>query len=389
MMMMMDATAFLESEIDKLENALIGKRLPADEVSLSSNIGRQIAHIAMGLLEQEQGFLPAEGEALIPFDDEQCLQVVHLFLAGITHASIKAWEYKITGDPKSAILQSLSEELFTRAKQVTATTIGQELTPDMAFNDKQQIQWMQQAAEGALSHYWQLYEREHGRITHQNNPAQSASALATYQSQQETRGEELASSVVEEPSFPSPSPAHQQTLGYVEQQEHPTPVSEYATTATQPHTPLPLMDDKQERLLTKLAALGLFLTTQSEDHQKAWLAKFPAEHQQWIMHYMNPQAVMEERQMEAVVAALNTLTQSINTQKEHPTFQQNQTQHQLQTLLQQCGWQTVEGLLQAERPAVKTFLHALATNQPLKSAPFSTALQQSMLQYFQTILVGG
>ena len=64
-------------------------------------------------------------------------------------------------------------------------------------------------------------------------------------------------------------------------------------------------------------------------------------------------------------------------------------QHQLQVLLQQCGWQTVEGLLQAERPAVRAFLNALATNKPLKSAPFSSALQQSMLQYFQTILVRG
>jgi hypothetical protein len=388
MMMMMNATAFLDAEIDKLENALIGKRLPADEVTLSSNIGRQIAHIAMGLLEQEQGFRSAENEALIPFNDEQCLQVVHLFLAGITHASIKAWEYKITGDPKSAILQSLSEELFTIAKQVTATTIGQELTPDMTFNDKQQIQWMQQAAEGAFSNAWQLYEREHGRITHQNNPAGSASALATYQSQQqEAIAEQQGSAFEEAPHFQGeyPSADDEQTTAQdtlIAQQ----PAEEANPQDFQQTVP---MGDAQDKLLTKLAALGLFLTTQSEVHQKTWLAKFPTEHQQWIVHYMNPQAVMAERQMASVVEALNTLTQSINTQKEQPAFQQNQTQHQLQTLLQQCGWQTIEGLLQAERPEVKTFLHALATNKPLKSASFSTALQQSMLQYFQTILVGG
>jgi hypothetical protein len=369
---------------DKLENTLIGKRLPADEVTLSSNIGRQIAHIAMGLLEQEQGFRPAENETLIPFNDEQCLQVVHLFLAGITHASIKAWEYKITGDPKSAILQNLAEELFTRAKQVTATTIGQELTPDMAFNDKQQIQWMHQAAEGALSHYWQLYEREHGRITHQNNPAGSASALATYQSQQQEEiAEEQHGAMLEDtPLFDSLSQETSEHFPAIAQE----PAEEAPLQSFNPAVP---MDDAQEKLLTKLAALGLFLTTQSEDHQKAWLAKFPTEHQQWIVHYMNPQAVMAERQMTSVVEALNTLTQSINTQKEQPAFQHNQTQHQLQALLQQCGWQTIEGLLQAERPEVKNFLHALATNKPLKSAPFSNALQQSMLQYFQTILVGG
>jgi hypothetical protein len=150
------------------------------------------------------------------------------------------------------------------------------------------------------------------------------------------------------------------------------------------------VNDKQEQLLTKLAAFGLFLTTQNKENQHAWLTQFPAEQQQWILHYMNPQAVMQERHMEAVVEALNTLTQSINTQKQQPAFQQAHSQHQLQSLLQQCGWQTVEGLLQTERPAVKAFLKALATHKPVKTpSPFSSAVQQSMLQYFQTLLVEG
>jgi hypothetical protein len=380
----MNATDFLDSEIDKLENALIGKRLPAEEVTLSSNIGRQIAHIAMGLLEQEQGFRPVEGEPLIPFDQAQCLQVVHLFLTGITHASIKAWEYKITGDPKSAILQNLAEELFVNAKQITATTIGQELTPEMVFNDKQQTQWMQQTAEGLLSHHWQLYEREYGRITHQANEKGSAAALATYQSQQEAIAEEQHAIFEEQSaSFSTEDAVSQEWADPVATTHQPVGYPSY------PNPPMPVIDDRQEKLLTKLAALGLFLTTQNDENQRTWLAKFPVEQQQWIVHYMNPQAVMQERQMEAVVEALNSLTQSINTQKEQPAFQQNHVQHQLQVLLQQCGWQTVEGLLQAERPAVKAFLKALATNKPLKSAPFSSSLQQSMLQYFQTILVGG
>ena len=381
----MNTTDFLDAEIDKLENALIGKRLPADEVTLSSNIGRQIAHIAMGLLEQEQGFRPAEGEPLIPFDQAQCLQVVQLFLTGITHASMKAWEYKITGDPKSAILQNLAEELFTTAKQITATTVGQELTPDMAFNDKQQTQWMQQTAEGLLSHHWQLYEREYGRITHQVNAEGSAAALATYQSQQEMIAKERHAIFEEQSNAFSPEDAASQ-----EWSDHPVDTT-YQPVAdpSYPNTPMPVIDDRQEKLLTKLAALGLFLTTQTDENQRTWLAKFPVEQQQWIVHYMNPQAVMQERQMAAVVEALNSLTQSINTQKEQPAFQQNHVQHQLQVLLQQCGWQTVEGLLQAERPAVKAFLNALATHKHLKSAPFSSSIQQSMLQYFQTILVGG
>jgi hypothetical protein len=382
----MNATAFLDSEIDKLENALISKRLPADEVTLSSNIGRQIAHIAMGLLEQEQGFRPAEGEPLIPFDQTQCLQVVHLFLTGITHASIKAWEYKITGDPKSAILQNLAEELFVTAKQITATTIGQELTPDMVFNDKQQIQWMHQTAEGLLSHHWQLYEREHGRITHQANSTESASALATYQSQQATLAEATHPAIAEAPPLAvSPLPPENMAVWEGETQAPYQPAVEASTT-----TATVSMTEAQEKLLTKLAALGLFLTTQSEQNQHIWLEKFPTEQQQWIVHYMNPQAVMQERKMTAVVEALNSLTQSINIQKEQPDFQQTQTQQQLQALLHQCGWQTVEGLLQAERPAVKTFLKMMATtNKPLQAVPFSTALQKSMLQYFQTILVGG
>jgi hypothetical protein len=381
----MNATAFLDSEIDKLENALINKRLPADEVTLSSNIGRQIAHIAMGLLEQEQGFRAAEGEPLIPFDQTQCLQVVHLFLAGITHASLKAWEYKITGDPKSAILQNLAEELFMTAKQITATTIGQELTPNIGFNNQQQIQWMQQTAEGLLSHHWQLYEREHGRITHQTNATESAAALATYQSQQATLAEATHPALVEDPPLATPSSHENVAVWEGETQASYQPAVEAsATTATVS------MTEAQEKLLTKLAALGLFLTTQSEQNQRTWLEKFPTEQQQWIVHYMNPQAVMQERQMTAVVEALNSLTQSINTQKEQPDFQQTQTQQQLQALLHQCGWQTVEGLLQAERPAVKTFLKTLATtHKPLQAVPFSTALQKSMLQYFQTILVGG
>ena len=70
--MVQDASAFLDQELDKLENALISKRLPSDEVALSSGVGRQFAQIAMGLLEQEPGFRAAEGEPLIPFNEEQC-----------------------------------------------------------------------------------------------------------------------------------------------------------------------------------------------------------------------------------------------------------------------------------------------------------------------------
>lgn len=386
--MALNPADFLEQELDKLENALISKRLPSDEVALSSGVGRQFAQIAMGLLEQEPGFRAAEGEPLIPFNEEQCYRTIRLFLAGITHASIKAWQYQITGEPKSAILQSLAQDVFAQAKQVVASTVGQELTPEIAFSEQQQLQWVYQATDGALSHYWQQYEREFGRISHQASAKESASALATFQTQQQEQQQALHSSEAMRPddgnelafttaatmpehtedrfsaSVVSSAPVHSPTLS--------------------PHTP-----SVQEKLLTKLAALGLFLTTQSPANQQAWLHKFPPDQQQWIVHYMNPHAVMQERPMEAVVEALNALTQSIQHQKQQPSFQQQQVQYQLQGLLQQQGWHTLEGLLQTERPAVKAYLHALATNKPVKMPAFSVSLQQSMLQYFQTILGEG
>lgn len=382
--MVQDASAFLDQELDKLENALISKRLPSDEVALSSGVGRQFAQIAMGLLEQEPGFRAAEGEPLIPFNEEQCYRTIRLFLAGITHASIKAWQYQITGEPKSVILQSLAQDVFAQAKQVVASTVGQELTPEIAFSEQQQLQWVYQATDGALSHYWQQYEREFGRISHQASAKESASALVTFQTQQQEQQQALYSSEVTVPPDEQPLADHVAIPPMAS--EH---IGESASSVVYTATPSPQAPSVQEKLLTKLAALGLFLTTQAPANQQAWLQKFPPDQQQWIVHYMNPHAVMQERPMEAVVEALNALTQSIQHQKQQPSFQQQHVQHQLQGLLQQQGWYSLEGLLQTERPAVKAYLHALATNKPVKTAAFSVSLQQSMLQYFQTILGEG
>lgn len=382
--MVQDASAFLDQELDKLENALISKRLPSDEVALSSGVGRQFAQIAMGLLEQEPGFRAAEGEPLIPFNEEQCYRTIRLFLAGITHASIKAWQYQITGEPKSVILQSLAQDVFAQAKQVVASTVGQELTPEIAFSEQQQLQWVYQATDGALSHYWQQYEREFGRISHQASAKESASALATFQTQQQEQQQALYSSEVTVPPDEQPLADHVAIPPMAS--EH---IGESASSVVYTATPSPQAPSVQEKLLTKLAALGLFLTTQAPANQQAWLQKFPPDQQQWIVHYMNPHAVMQERPMKAVVEALNALTQSIQHQKQQPSFQQQHVQHQLQGLLQQQGWYSLEGLLQTERPAVKAYLHALATNKPVKTAAFSVSLQQSMLQYFQTILGEG
>lgn len=366
-----------------LQDALIEAGLPSDEVELSSQISIGFLQTAVDLLRQEPGYRASDADALIPFEEDQANKVLQLFARGLIHASIKAWSYQVTGTPKSTILQWLALELFSQAKQIVTATIGQEATPELQFDDTQLETWMKQIAEGGLAHQLNEYERQFG-------PLQPIEEISNKFSKPKPAPVEAPPEAP--PPLPSPAVAYEPAPLPQPAYEDPAPVS------------TPTVRPLSEATLNKLAALGLFLSTAPAEIQSQWLHSLSETHQPWVHHYMNPQAVLAERDPDAVAELLEQLQATLHptvhatqgTEHDEATLRWQQVHHQLQHF---GGADVVFSLFVSERLRLKQWLFEVATH-PLPPAPLpndaekhqgvslptlSPALQQCVQRYLSHI----
>jgi hypothetical protein len=247
-------------------------------------------------------------------------------------------------------LQWFALELFSQAKQIVTATIGQEATPELQFDDDQLETWIKQIAEGGLAHQLNEYERQFGPLQpveevsskfakHSPSPAVATPSMA-----------DALSAGTPIPPHPSPLlPAHEPYL-----EEAPLQVAPTSTLRPQK--------------LDKLAALGLYLSMTDATTQHQWLHPLPEEHQTWVHHYMNPEAVMAERDIDAVTQLLEQLQQRLAHEAqlaENPELQAWQTTYQqLQRL---GGSDVVFSLFVSERLKLKQWFYFRATHEELSA----------------------
>lgn len=156
-----------------------------EENQEDSGILREFCKIAAGMLRDEPVIEMPGVAQRIELDQATFTQALTLFIEGIYLAMIKCLEMNISGDTlisnpqdpnmqikaKNYLLENLALDVFNQAKQVVATTYGQEHTPDLQIGHEQQVQFMAQTAESALIYYITEYERQHGPILVEEPPA--------------------------------------------------------------------------------------------------------------------------------------------------------------------------------------------------------------------------
>jgi hypothetical protein len=381
---------FLKQQLDAMEAALIAGGLNATELQLCLVIAEQFLQVAVGLLQQEPGFQQAPEQPLIPFSPQQCQQTLLFFAKGLQQASLRLWQEGIDGEPKSLLLQTLAQDLFFQAKQVVAATVGQENTPDLVFSEEQQLGWLFQGLESGLAHHVTELEKQQGPIARRQAgggaPARTPHSYAN------------TGATGEAPATPNPAlttaaeePSAYASYSSEEHPHHDTLMTQQAVeaswgTTVSPHS---VQGTQEEKQLNKLAALGLFLSTQPPAAQQEWLHRFEEPQQRTITHYMHPQHVQLERDMEAVLEELQALQATIEAQVQQPAFAEGTLHGQLAQLLQRHPPTLWEELIRYEHPYLKRYLRALLQaggHQPPLGLPMP--MVHTLLRYFGRIAEG-
>ncbi len=153
--------------IPRLDNL----NLSAEEYQEDLEILQEFNKIAAGMLNEEPGIEMPGNAQPIPLNEKTAMQGLSLFSEGLYLGITKCLEMGITGDVKKHLLQNLAMEVYSQAKQVVASTYGQEHTPDYQFTHEQQVEFICQGAESALMFFISEYEREYGAIAVSEPPA--------------------------------------------------------------------------------------------------------------------------------------------------------------------------------------------------------------------------
>lgn len=159
-----DFQSFLQELNRHFAERLAGSGLPSDEVQENIEILAQFSNIALGEILKEPGISLPGTEQLIPWDEKTSTQGLTLFAEGIYMGMMKCFQLRIPSDVKKRLLQEFALDVYTQAKQVVASTYGQEHTPEFQLSHEQQVALINQSADSALMFYLNRYEQENGPI---------------------------------------------------------------------------------------------------------------------------------------------------------------------------------------------------------------------------------
>jgi len=263
-----------------------------------------------------------------------------------------------------------------------AATVGQENTPNVQFTDEQLVEYIEQMVASSLHHYIGEYEQTHGSI--HGEMEESGQSFGPRKQAQPPEHQD------EHSQHPPDSPSQQ----YSQQTFNPPP--SYPQHA---HDPSGKINHSQEAPVSdippiqiKLAALSLYLSTQSEESQAEWKQQFPKEYHTHIDHYRNIDNIAAELPMQAVIDQLNAFTETIKASAHTPAARHDRVRRSLYELLQHPdNRQLLEGVMLQERPQIqRLFKHLgridtvpkLAAQLPM----WSEGLEVAMLEYYQTLL---
>jgi hypothetical protein len=386
----MNAEALSVEFAEKVTEALSSSGLNVSEIKRSADITAHFIQVAVGLLQQEPGFQPQDPKApYLAFNVGHCYKVLSLFTHAIIHASEKAQEHNLKGEPKSVILQGLAKDAFFQAKQFVSATVGQEATPELQFDDEQLESWIEQMVASALHHYLGEYEKIHGPIGQEDMPPDAPTNRFNKTPQAELPLEEAP--LFDEKDVPA-SPMNRQVpiQTMPSPQSFPSDEDVYAPPSPSESVAIPHQNTKHVQL--KLAALALFLTTQAPPLQNEWLNQFPLEIANQIVYYMNVENIAQELPMNEVLEKLNDFRHNVKAVAEDPHAQEKRLRHALCDILARPDNRTVlENLMQGERIEIQRLFKAAGlvhkhSNGYNQIPQWTPKLEQALFNYYNTIL---
>jgi hypothetical protein len=370
-----------------LEAQLLPYDLSPEEMNSNLEIAYGFAGIAAGLLAQQPGFQPEPNSVWLTFDEEKCRECLSLFMEGVFHACVKAWEQQIIGEVKSFILKNLAQDVFLQAKQIIATTVGQELTPNVGFSDQQLKDWVLQAAESALYYYVSEYEKQYGSVQNQTIlPVDLAEVVA----QQQAAAAEAAAAAPEVLyQQPEVSPLQAMATPPLASLELMSPLAATAPSA------LALQSDSslgsfapQATPYDKWAAFALFISLLDEPTQQEWLNTLTSEQKEWVAYYSKVERIALELNVASVNTHLLALKDQILEARSTAPYQLSQTQQHLQQQLQAWPEAKLKQLTATERVGVQELLLRIHQSQAqkkpalMRKAPkLPLAIQGALVDY--------
>jgi hypothetical protein len=297
--------------------------LPPEEEQDNGDIIQEFNKIAADMLSQEEGIeMPgANGAAsLIPLDEKTIPQTQSLFAEGLYFATVKCAEMGIIGDIKKHLLQNLAMDVYSQAKQITASTYGQEHTPDFQFPFEQQVQYIRQTAESALIYYINEYEKQYGPIE------------------------------VEEPS-PELISRVEQTLAEegIPLPDAPQPQQIAPAQAPQPSKP------KGPTPHDKYGAVALLMTTLPADQRARILRNFNPEEKELIAFYSYPQHIEQNLDISCVEGHLKRFKEMM---RQGGTGLKSAAYRGIARLAKSIPKEKLLSCVKDERPLVKQYLEA-------------------------------
>lgn len=321
--------------------------------------------IAVDLLDGEPGIQLPDATEIIPLTDQNALQASTLFAEGIIFTLLRIQEYKIPGDLINPLAQQVAMPVYEQAKQIVAATHGQEHTPEFQISPEQQAEYISQAAESALLHFINEYEKQNGPINPDPEPEQQGNPIEPSPAQPaadpydfmapeaEPSWDDPAAAIGPDTYQPSQSPAHQAPPSH-----------------------------------EKFAAVALLLTTLSAQQRARVLNSFAPEEKELIAFYSHPQHVEQNLDTGKVAAHLQKLKAHFSKREKNPSSKR------IATLIGLISQEKLLSCVKDERPVVTRYLMAhsqsaveQADADPTSIPPLSSRLEDIIYQYLTRRLV--
>jgi hypothetical protein len=322
--------------------------MPTAQAQALVVIVQQFVSIATQQINQQPFFQASANDVAIPFDEAMCARCIELFAFGVQHAAKRTYHQQLNTELASAMLQNLAQDVFLQAKQVVASTIGQENTPELQFPKEQLIGWMTQSADAALVYYVNEYEKQNGPIAGRTDFADEPEMAMAMQPPPQPMLDDEAPPVTADSLAAAPLPEPVST-------RHASPVAQ--PTATAKATPRKTVTHE------KWAALALFISTLPQAQQDEWLMLFDTDERNTLIYLMNPDHVIQHCHLAEVVAHLRSLQQTLWRQLSSPEFKEQKLQTQLMAALGALSPQRVSVLAHQQRPVLKRYLQVMSEAQ--------------------------
>jgi hypothetical protein len=294
--------------------------LPDEIFQENASIINDFNNIAANMLRDEPGLELPGSPAPIAWDERLSHQGIQLFTEGICYALLKCQEMGIAGEVKKIIMQNLALEVLNQSKQIVGCTYGQENTPEFQFSFEQQVEMVNQAAEGHLMYFIGQYEEEYGPIFVEETPPELIPKVAKALAQE---GMSLP------PEMLAPDAASQ------------------ASSETSPA----LSGTQRE----KYAAVALLLTTLPNAQRARLLKSFSNDEKELITYYSYPQHIQQELDIARVQAQLAQFRERLR--KSAPPPRSNAYQA-VSELAKSYPQEKLLSWVNDERPRVKRYLES-------------------------------